>query len=757
MRIMPKILSIGLLSVLLVGCGKKDKSPKYSVEINTNNNYGTVEGNGKYKEGTNVTIAATPIDGYEFIGWYKDGSYITNDSPYSFTMTSENISYTAMFQKDIFDYNTSKDTILRVKPYAVDITNGHDLYDIPSEIIIPEYVKNINSYTFVGFDITSIKLSSNLEAIEDGTFFSCSKLKEIEIPNSVTSIGSFAFKGCSSLSNISMPNSVKSIGESAFEDCLNLKETEIPNGVTYIGRNAFSNCGIASITIPDSVTEIGSMALGAPHLVEVYNLSNIDIQISQYSQTYMPYYTLVVHTSLDEKSIMVQDNGFVFAYYDNKGYLVTYQGENENISLPSSFTYDGQIIESYEIYYGAFSNNSIIENVEVPTSVTGIYEQAFISCSNLKNVTFLGDGATFINARAFSYCKELKSINLPNSLTTIGENAFAKCDKLESITIPDNITIIEPATFDCCISLKNVVFGNKVEYVYSIAFRYCPNLLSIVIPSSMKGIAPDAFQSTKIIEIYNLAPSLDIDLNQVFPLLIAVHTSLDEESILSTFGDYVCAYYENTGYLVYYTGTNKNVTLPNSISFNNLEVDNYKLHGTFRDNITIEKVVIPNSVTSIDDYTFCNCMSLKEINIPNSVAKIGNCAFLGCEVIEEIVIPSSVTTIGYAAFSACFKLAEITIPDNVNYFYTSTCHICDSLGYIILPTSITTIDLDTNFEKHISIFYKGTIDQFNDITIKNPRFEQLNATIYYYAEEKPSSEGNYWHYRANNIPTIWTY
>ena len=74
---------------------------------------------------------------------------------------------------------------------------------------------------------------------------------------SVTTIGRYAFCECSKITDIDIPNSVISIGMGAFSNCSNLKEIVIPNSVTRIPMWAFYGCkSLTNVTIPNSVKTI---------------------------------------------------------------------------------------------------------------------------------------------------------------------------------------------------------------------------------------------------------------------------------------------------------------------------------------------------------------------------------------------------------------------------------------------------------------------------------------------------------------------
>ena len=80
-------------------------------------------------------------------------------------------------------------------------------------------------------------------SIGDSAFYNCTGLMSITIPDGVTSIAASVFYNCTSLMSITIPDSMTSIGGKAFEDCTNLTTITIPDSVTSIGSSAFYNTG----------------------------------------------------------------------------------------------------------------------------------------------------------------------------------------------------------------------------------------------------------------------------------------------------------------------------------------------------------------------------------------------------------------------------------------------------------------------------------------------------------------------------------
>ena len=107
---------------------------------------------------------------------------------------------------------------------------------------------------------------------------------------------------------------------------------------------------------------------------------------------------------------------------------------------------------------------------------------------------------------------------------------------------------------------------------------------------------------------------------------------------------------------------------------------------------SITSIIIPNSVTTIDAYAFCDCISLESITIPDSVTSLGEHAFYGCYNMTSATIGNSVTSIGENAFAACMAMTSITIGNSVTHIYSNAFRSCRKLTSIVIPNSVIYID-----------------------------------------------------------------
>ena len=105
----------------------------------------------------------------------------------------------------------------------------------------------------------------------------------------------------------------------------------------------------------------------------------------------------------------------------------------------------------------------------------------------------------------------------------------------------------------------------------------------------------------------------------------------------------------------------------------------------------LKSVVIPNTVTSIGTEAFCYCYNLENIEIPAGVDTIGSAAFGHCKSLTSLILPPKIRTIGMGTFGSCEKLTEMVIPDSVTYIGNGAFTYCYSLESVYIPDGVTYI------------------------------------------------------------------
>ena len=130
---------------------------------------------------------------------------------------------------------------------------------------------------------------------------------------------------------------------------------------------------------------------------------------------------------------------------------------------------------------------------------------------------------------------------------------------------------------------------------------------------------------------------------------------------------------------------------------------------------------IPNTVTSINDNAFGDCVALTSITLPDSLTSIGVGAFQCCIGLTSINIPSGVTSISMETFNGCSALASVTLPEGLTNIGSSTFMDCTSLTSITIPSTVTMIDFEAfNYCEALTDFnFNGTMEQWASITLGN--------------------------------------
>ena len=300
-------------------------------------------------------------------------------------------------------------------------------------------IKDYNSYQYYSpwpsytEDIKCVKICSGITRIGENTFYRCTNLTNIAIPDSVTSIGADAFYDCSNLEGITIPNSVMSIEENAF--CHTPWYNNQSDGLVYAGKVLYKYKGYmpdnTDIIIPEGIISISSCAFE-----NCSNLTNITIPDSV---TSIGYGTFEDCTSLT--SITIPDG-------------VTIIGECE------------------------FNGCSSLRNITISDSVTIIGDLAFAGCESLSNVK-ISNNITVFPFFAFSGCTSLTSITIPDGVIWFNDDAFSDCRSLTSINIPDSVKHIGDGVFRGCSSLKSIAIPKSVEYIGYRSLGYVNDKLKV--------------------------------------------------------------------------------------------------------------------------------------------------------------------------------------------------------------------------------------------------------------------------------------
>lgn len=363
----------------------------------------------------------------------------------------------------------------------------------------------------------------------------------------------------------------------------------------------------------------------------------------------------------------------------------------------------------------AFSGCSNLENMNVPSGVTKIGQDAFRNTKWLANKqnenalvivngilidgnsasgdVEIPDGVKTINIGAFSN-SYITGVNIPSSVTNIGDEAFKYCYTIKSIKIPGSVETIGESAFEGCRDFESVTISEGVKSIGNMAFYSSEKLRSVTIPESVTSIGYSAFAYTKWLE----------DKQKENPLVIVGSIVLDGKKCT---GDVVIpsgakiiadgAFSNNKdiksvvipdgvtsiGYCAFYESGVEDVTVPKSVT----NIGQYAFEGTewfwkaFGDTdyaiingimiagyVLYDNVSIPEGVTCINERVFDSRKNslIVSLTLPSSLKIIKDEAFFECPF-ESVNIPNGVTSIGDSAFGRNSWLKEVTIPSSVTH------------------------------------------------------------------------------------------
>ena len=442
----------------------------------------------------------------------------------------------------------------------------------------------------------------------------------------------------------------------------------------FINNNHVSGDVIIPSSVEYNGTTYNVTAIDGETFLCCSNLTSISIPSSV---TYISGSPFVLCNSLN--SINVASGNTHYSSADGVLYDISY---DTLIAYPGAKTSFNILSSTTTIYYEAVAGCNNLTSITIPNNITSILDQAFCACSGLTSIS-IPSSVTYIGGLPFVFCNSLNSINVASGNTHYSSidgllynytrDTLIQCPGAKtSATIPNGVTTIAESAFAGCSSLTSVTIGNGVNSIEWCAFQDCSSLTSITIPNSVTSISQFAFNGCSSLTSINVASGN--------------------------------THYSSTDGALYNYAQDTLILCPEAKS----------------------SINIPNGVTCIKGYAFCNCIGLTSIPIPSSVTYINvNAAFEGCDALTSINVasgntryssidgvlynqaqdsllkcprgknsvsmPNSLTCIYRGAFSKCKNLTSITIPNSVRIIDEVAFSTCSNLTAVTIGNGVNTI------------------------------------------------------------------
>lgn len=302
---------------------------------------------------------------------------------------------------------------------------------------------------------------------------------------------------------------------------------------------------------------------------------------------------------------------------------------------------------------GAFTGAINLESVKLPISLSTIGANTFSNCKALKSIS-IPNGVTTIGHDAFLGCISLTICLLPSNLKTIDYNAFKNCEALQSISIPPYVESIGNFCFESCKSLSDLVFeGNtdsptieipQIGYYYSDPSYYNIGAFTYCNPSSIE-----------INRTITYKPNSNIAVEYAFE---KAPKTLKVGSIPTSIPEYL--FRTGTPIDLIISDRTNTLELPQSY-----DVENLYLGGNVNKTIKTTSVQIGNLVTVLPN-SFFEGSRFSHITLPSSIEIIGDACFRNCTNLENIEIPTSLKVIPQLAFSNCNNLKSLVLNEDID-------------------------------------------------------------------------------------------
>lgn len=529
--------------------------------------------------------------------------------------------------------------------------------------VIPQYF--LNNIT----TLTKIEIPASVQKIGDHAFADCSNLTAVtfkeQADSKLTTIDTSAFEGCSLMKLSKLPEGLTTINASAFKDCKKISLTDLPTGLITIGNAAFENCTMLRIGKLPAITALGMAAF--KNCVKLSFLSVDTSNLAEINATAFEGCTGLSSVQInggEKKQTTIADGAFAtcnsLKWLDIEN--VKSIGKNAFAKLPFSALEINQVDTIGESAFAGCDKleNPVIQNVKtigasafagsgaqtddnkvLLDSIQNVGSRAFEGCQftsadirDLEKVTTYTDPETKIEYSPFAKSSIKKVEFSDETKNTVCTKAFKNVTSLQSVELAycftyGNISTIDASAFEGCVNLTDINLSDKLTTINGLAF-YNTGLTEITVPASLTKITTASAAGK------NVGPFAGGVLRKV------------------TFAD----------------GVTKS------------------LQGMFMGTTSLEEVVLPESLKTIDQNTFKDCSGLKKLSVVKSDQETGE------YVAAEENVLDTVETINAGAFNGCSSLETLTLKNVAKIDSSDTNRTfggCMSLKKVSV-TGVTTTD-----------------------------------------------------------------
>ena len=510
------------------------------------------------------------------------------------------------------------------------------------------------------------------------------QIKRVVFGEGVTGVYQEIFSGYEALEEVIFSDTVNEIRRSTFINCSNLKHIEFGTGLKTIGENAFQHSGIESLVLPEGLESIGSYAFSG-----CANLKSLTVpaSVTQWGNN--------VFTSCDALEELILEDG-----------LTT-------------------------LGYSAFNHLDNLKTVNIPGSLKTIPKMAFYF-SDIETLN-IAEGVEVIEDESFAYCKQLKEIHLPNTITEIMDDAFRDCNSVETIYFYGTEAQwngIEIGTSNDCLTggwwgSPNIQFADENG-----CFHKNTAVVSAVLPTcSESGLTEGLVCADcgKVLTERKVIPATDDhsyrsgkctvcgkadpDYVPVTPTPTITPTVTPtvtptppptvtptpevKPGINGTIGtNCTWSFNEETATLTI-SGEGKMGGYMLNVNAKKTDAPWFGGHGSVNTGYgdfssKIHEIVLEDGITGIGPAAFAGLKYVHTVTLPSTLESIDDNVFAYCSRLTNITLPEGLTELGSNAFEGC-GLQEITIPGTVQEIPFAAFFDCGGLQFVTIEEGVTTI------------------------------------------------------------------